>query len=127
LNSSPKVAIAILNWNGKNFLQQFLPSVLTSTYSNYEIIVIDNSSEDDSIAFLTSNYPGIRVIRHPENWGYAKGYNEALKQIKSDYCVILNSDVEVTSGWLHPMVELRRYFPKCVTFSPAAIAPTRWS
>ena len=106
LNPFPKVAIAILNWNGKNFLQQFLPSVITTTYSNYEIIVIDNFSEDDSIAFLTSNYPGIRVIRHPANWGYAKGYNEGLKQIKSDYCVILNSDVEVTSGWLHPMVKL---------------------
>ena len=102
----PKVAIAILNWNGKNFLQQFLPSVLSSTYTNYEIIVIDNNSEDDSVSFLIANYQSVRIIRHPENWGFARGYNEAFKQIKSDFYVILNSDVEVTNGWLQPMVEL---------------------
>ncbi|HZI53679.1 MAG TPA: glycosyltransferase, partial [Chitinophagaceae bacterium] len=102
----PKVAIAILNWNGKNFLQQFLPSVLSSTYSNYETVVIDNNSEDDSVSFLTVNYPAVRIIRHTQNWGFARGYNEALKQVTSDYYVILNSDVEVTNGWLQPMVEL---------------------
>jgi len=106
LKQFPKVAIAILNWNGKNFLQQFLPSVLSSNYPNKEIIVIDNNSEDDSVAFLNANYPSVGIIRHPQNWGFARGYNEALKQIKSDYYVILNSDVEVTSGWLQPMVEL---------------------
>ncbi len=102
----PKVVIAILNWNGKKFLQQFLPSVLSTNYSNYEVILIDNNSEDDSVSFLTATYPGVRIIRHPQNWGFARGYNEALKQITSDYYVILNSDVEVTNGWLQPMVQL---------------------
>ena len=106
MNPFPKVTIAILNWNGRNFLQQFLPSVLSTTYSNYEIVVIDNRSEDDSVSFLASNYPSVRIIQHPHNWGFAKGYNEALQKIPSDYYVILNSDVEVTYEWLQPMVTL---------------------
>ena len=102
----PKVAIVILNWNGRKFLEQFLPSVVASTYSNHEIIIVDNNSEDDSIDFLKTHYPAIRIIQNAGNWGFAKGYNEALKQISSDYYVLLNSDVEVTPNWLEPMVDL---------------------
>lgn len=102
----PKVAIVILNWNGRKFLEQFLPSVLSSSYSNKEVIVADNFSTDDSIVFLEKNYPGVRIVRLSQNWGFAKGYNEALKQVEADYFVILNSDVEVTPGWLEPMIDL---------------------
>lgn len=102
----PKVAIVILNWNGRHYLQQFLPSVLQTTYPGFEIIVADNASSDDSISFLTETYPQIRVIQLSENFGFAKGYNEALKQVESEYYVLLNSDVEVTRGWLDPMVRL---------------------
>ena len=102
----PKCAIVILNWNGRKFLEQFLPSVCLSTYSNLDIIVADNFSSDDSISFVEKNYPAIRIIRLTQNRGFAKGYNEALKQVEADYFVILNSDVEVTAGWLEPMVEL---------------------
>jgi GT2 family glycosyltransferase len=106
LNASPKVSIVILNWNGQKYLQQFLPSVLSTGYKNFEIIVADNGSTDNSVSFLQTHYPAIRMIRFSENLGFAKGYNEALKQVKSDYYVLLNSDVEVTSSWLEPMVDL---------------------
>lgn len=102
----PKVAIVILNWNGKKFLEQFLPSVVLTTYTNHEVIIADNFSTDDSIAFVEKNYPAVRIIPLTQNWGFAKGYNEALKQVTADYFVILNSDVEVTPNWLEPMVEL---------------------
>ncbi|HKB43593.1 MAG TPA: glycosyltransferase family 2 protein, partial [Chitinophagaceae bacterium] len=103
---SPKVAIVILNWNGRKYLEQFLPSVCSSSWSNFEIIIADNGSTDDSIMFLETNYPGIRTIRFKENYGFAKGYNEALKQVESGYYVLLNSDVEVQPGWLEPMIDL---------------------
>ncbi|MEP6701196.1 MAG: glycosyltransferase family 2 protein [Bacteroidota bacterium] len=106
MSPSPKIAIVILNWNGQKYLEQFLPSVLLSGYSNYDIIVADNGSVDESVSFLQKNYPGIRLIRFNENYGFAKGYNEALKQVDADYYSILNSDVEVQPGWLQPMVEL---------------------
>jgi GT2 family glycosyltransferase len=106
LNSPPKVSIVILNWNGRNYLEKFLPSVLQTSYANYEVIVADNGSADESVAFLETRYPSIRLIRFTENYGFAKGYNEALKQVKADYYVLLNSDVEVLPGWLQPMIEL---------------------
>ncbi len=106
MSHSPKVSIVILNWNGQKYLEQFLPSVLFTNYPNYEVIVADNGSVDSSVSFLQKNYPGIRLILFNENYGFAKGYNEALKQVKSEYYCILNSDVEVQPGWLHPMVEL---------------------
>lgn len=104
--SSPKIAIVILNWNGCKFLEQFLPSVFLSRYPNYEVIVADNASTDASIAFLEKQYPAVRIIRLAENFGFCRGYNEALKQVSSDYYVLLNSDVEVTAGWLEPMAAL---------------------
>ena len=102
----PKCAIVILNWNGQKFLEQFLPFVMLSTYANTEVIVADNFSTDDSIAFIEKKYPSIRIVRLTQNWGFAKGYNDALKQVKADYLVLLNSDVEVGPGWLEPMVAL---------------------
>jgi glycosyltransferase involved in cell wall biosynthesis len=102
----PSAAIVILNWNGKKFLEQFLPSVLASTYSNKKVIVADNASSDDSLQFLAAHYPQVQIISNPVNEGFAKGYNTALKQVKSDYYILLNSDVEVTPGWMEPVIEL---------------------
>ena len=104
--SQPSVAIVILNWNGKHYLQQFLPSVLATSYSNLRIVVADNGSADDSIAFLKQSFPQVEVIILTKNFGFAKGYNEALKQVQADYYLLLNSDVDVTPGWLTPMVDL---------------------
>lgn len=103
---SPLVAIVILNWNGRKLLEQFLPSVLQSSYENCKIVVADNGSSDDSIPFLRQQYPTVELIGIPENLGYAGGYNKALSQLKADYYVLLNSDVEVSSDWLQPMVRL---------------------
>lgn len=102
----PSVAIVILNWNGKHYLQQFLPSVTKTTYPNYRIIVADNASSDQSLSFLKSEYPEIEILAFKENLGFAGGYNEALQHVKSDYYLLLNSDVEVQPGWLEPMVAL---------------------
>ena len=104
--SYPSVAIVILNWNGKKFLQQFLPSVMASSYANKKIIVADNASTDDSIAFLKQQYPQVGIIVNKSNEGFAKGYNAALKQVQADYYVLLNSDVEVTPDWIEPIIEL---------------------
>lgn len=102
----PQVAIVILNWNGRKYLQQFLPSVLSSSYANKRVVVADNASTDDSISFLKENYPQVELILNNNNQGFAKGYNTALKQIETDYFVLLNSDVEVTPFWIEPVIEL---------------------
>lgn len=101
-----KVAVVILNWNGKDWLEKFLPSVVKYSTPLARIVVADNASNDDSLAFLDQNYPEIIQIKNPENGGYAKGYNQALAQLDDDYFVLLNSDVEVEENWLAPMIEL---------------------
>lgn len=102
----PLVAVVILNWNGKKYLEKFLPSVIASTYANKLVVVADNASSDDSVSFLKQCYPGIKIILNNENGGFAKGYNSALKQIDAPYYVLLNSDVEVTPGWIEPIITL---------------------
>jgi GT2 family glycosyltransferase len=102
----PTVAIVILNWNGHKHLDQFLPSVLATTYFSVEIVVADNASTDDSIEFLNQQYPQIRIIHLDINHGFSKGYNQALRQVKADYYILLNSDVQVTAGWVEPVIDL---------------------
>lgn len=102
----PEVAVVILNWNGQKFLEKFLPSVMESTYPNKRIIVADNASTDDSLAFLKAHYPQVELIIHNSNLGFAKGYNASLKDIDSPYYVLLNSDVEVTPKWIEPVIRL---------------------
>lgn len=118
----PKVAVVILNWNGKRFLKKFLPSVIASNYSYLELIVADNQSDDDSLDFLRNEYPSIRVIINSTNEGFAKGYNTALKQVQSDYYVLLNSDVEVTENWITPVIELMESNPKYAACTPTVLS-----
>ena len=100
-----KIAIVILNWNGKDWLEKFLPKVVL--YSNEaEIFIIDNHSKDNSIDFLEEFYPEISIIKNKGNYGYAKGYNLGLAQIKSEYFILLNSDIEVTQNWISPIISL---------------------
>ena len=99
-----KVAVVILNWNGEVFLKKFLPSVKKYLPSFAKIVVADNDSTDGSVAFIQHHYPEIRVIQNNENGGYAKGYNDALKQIDSQYYILLNSDIEVSSNWIEPII-----------------------
>ncbi|MEO6541291.1 MAG: glycosyltransferase family 2 protein [Ferruginibacter sp.] len=102
----PSIAIVILNWNGRGFLEKFLPSVMASIYTGVQVIVADNASTDDSVHFLQENYPQVTILRNHTNEGFAKGYNTALKQVKADYYVLLNSDVEVTPNWIAPVIDL---------------------
>ena len=102
----PSIAIVILNYNGKDFLKQFLPSVISSTYTNKKIIIADNASSDDSIQWLLENYPEIEIIINKINDGFAGGYNWALKQIEADFYVLLNSDVSVSPNWIEPIIQL---------------------
>lgn len=101
-----KVAVVILNWNGKNFLEKFLPSVVSYTTVNAQIVVADNNSTDDSLEFLRNNYPQITIVKNATNGGFAKGYNDALQHIKAEYYILLNSDVEVTPNWIEPVIQL---------------------
>ena len=119
---SPSVAVVILNWNGQQYLQQFLPSVLQSTYPNLEIIVADNASTDQSIQVLESSFPEVKLIKLKENFGFAKGYNEALQQVNADYYILLNSDVEVVPGWIEPMVALLEQDKKYAVCQPKLLA-----
>ncbi len=101
-----KVAVVILNWNGRELLDEFLPSVLQyTTHPDVEIVVADNGSTDDSLLFLENTYPSVTRIVLPQNYGFADGYNRALKEVNAEYFVLLNSDVEVTENWLIPIIE----------------------
>lgn len=102
---SSKVAVVILNWNGKSFLEKFLPSVIKYSTSA-QIIVADNQSSDDSVSFLRQHFPDVRIIINPSNDGFSTGYNLALKQVEAEYYVLLNSDVEVTEKWIEPIIDL---------------------
>ncbi|AWH85854.1 dTDP-Rha--alpha-D-GlcNAc-pyrophosphate polyprenol alpha-3-L-rhamnosyltransferase [Flavobacterium album] len=99
------IAIVILNWNGKGLLEQFLPSVMAHS-EGAAIYVADNASTDDSVAFVKANYPAIQIIENKGNFGYAKGYNDALQVVEEEIYALVNSDVEVTEGWLEPVIEL---------------------
>lgn len=99
------IAVVILNWNGKSLLEQFLPFVLRFS-EGAAIYVADNASTDDSINFIKSNYPEIKIIANSGNYGYAKGYNEALQFVDEEFYALVNSDVEVTRGWLEPILDL---------------------
>jgi len=101
-----EVSIVILNWNGRKHLEQFLPSLLEyTTHPGAEIVVADNGSEDASLDFLQREYPQIRIIALDENFGFSGGYNRAVEHINSRYLLLLNSDIELTPGWLEPMLE----------------------
>jgi len=100
-----KVAIVILNWNGEKLLPQFLPSVIAhSKVEGAELIVADNASEDDSLAVMARQFPEVRTIELSKNYGFAEGYNQALKEVDAEYYLLLNSDVEVTKDWLKPLL-----------------------
>lgn len=102
-----KLAVVILNWNGRKHLERYLPSVVEHTAGvDVEVVVADNGSTDDSLLWLRMTYPELRVVRLDRNYGFAEGYNRALQQVEAEYYLLLNSDVEVTAGWWQPLVEV---------------------
>ena len=100
-----KISIVILNWNGKEMLSKYLPSVLQYSRDVATVYVADNASTDDSLTLLREHFPEVKLIVLEKNWGFAEGYNQALRQIESEYYLLLNSDIEVTHHWLTPLVE----------------------
>ncbi len=113
-----KVAVVILNWNGKTLLKKFLPSVVKYSMDEAEIYIADNNSTDDSISFIKENYPDIKIVQNKKNGGYAKGYNDALQHIDADIYALVNSDIEVTSGWLTPVIDQFKNNPNTVAVQP---------
>lgn len=108
-----KIAIVILNWNTRNHLETFLPFLVKySSSDDVQIIVADNASTDDSVEFLRHTYPSIRLILLDKNYGFAEGYNLALEQVKAEYYIILNSDIEVTENWIPPLIGLLENNPE---------------
>lgn len=115
------VSVVILNWNGRKFLEKFLPSVVANS-GGAEIIIADNASSDDSVSWLKNNYPHLKVIVNETNWGFARGYNEALKLIDAEYYLLLNSDIEVPPGWIDPLVSLMEKHPEVAACQPKIIS-----
>ena len=115
-------AIVILNWNGAQMLRKYLPSVVQSIIDNrkskIELIVADNGSTDESLAVLTNEFPSVKTIVLDKNYGFAEGYNRAIAQIESEYVVLLNSDVEVTEGWLAPLLDYMESHPEVAAVQP---------
>ncbi len=112
-----KIAVVILNWNGQKLLEQFLPAVMAFS-EEANIYVVDNASTDDSVHYIKENFPEITIIKNSENGGYAKGYNDALKQVEEDIYCLLNSDVEVTENWLESILEEFENNPETAIIQP---------
>lgn len=116
------VKIVILNWNGTAHLRRFLPSVVRTTPSGVEIVVADNGSTDDSAELVAREFPSVRLLRLPENYGFAEGYNRALERLEGDYWVLLNSDVEPAEGWLEPLVAALDALPDVAAVGPKLLS-----
>src|SRR5690606_15466650 len=101
----PLVAVVILNWNGKKYLEQFLDKVVRYS-SPHQVVLADNNSTDESVTYVRTNFPDVQIIVNTEHGGFAKGYNDALSKVEAEYYILLNSDVEVTENWITPLLEV---------------------
>jgi hypothetical protein len=118
MNQFPKVAVVIVHWNRKNLLEQFLPAVVNSTYPNLEIVIADNHSTDNSLEYVKANFPQVKIVENDDNYGYAGGYNHALKYVSADYYVLLNNDIEVTNNWIEPVIEAMEFDKQLAACQP---------
>jgi GT2 family glycosyltransferase len=118
MNTAPKVAIVILNWNGVKHLTTFMPFVVASEWPNLEIVLGDNASTDSSVEFIKSRYPEVTIIKNRDNYGFTGGYNRVLEKVEADYYILLNSDVEVPAGWIKPVIELMETDPMIAAAAP---------
>ena len=117
-----KVAIVILNWNGQAMLEKYMPSVLQYSKDEATVYVADNASTDQSMEMLRQHFPGVKLIQLEKNWGFAEGYNKALKQVDAEYYLLLNSDIEVTHHWLTPMTEYLDNHPDVAACQPKLLS-----
>lgn len=120
-----RLSVVILNWNGRSHLERYLPSVVAHTTGDAEVVVADNGSTDDSLVWLRMNYPDVRVVRLDRNYGFAGGYNRALREIEAEYYLLLNSDVEVTAGWWQPLVARLDAEPDVAVVAPKLLSDSR--
>lgn len=118
MNTVPKVAIVILNWNGVKHLTTFMPFVAASEWPNLEIVLGDNASTDNSVEFIKSAYPQVTIIQNDDNYGFTGGYNRVLQKVDADYYILLNSDVEVPTGWIKPVIDLMESDPLIAAAAP---------
>jgi len=116
--AAPEVSIVILTWNAKELVQRCLPSVMATDYPNLEIILADNASTDGTAAWVAREYPDVKIVRHPENWYFARGNNAAVPHTSGQFVVLLNNDVEVPPDWLHPLVEAATERPDIAAVQP---------
>ena len=112
-----KTSIVILNWNGADMMRRFLPSVLEHS-AGAEVVVADNGSTDESLQMLEHDFPRVHIIKMERNYGFAEGYNQALRQVQADVYVLLNSDVRVTPGWLDPLIGCLEKHPEVAALQP---------
>ena len=115
-----KASVVILNWNGAEMLRRFLPSVVETSRGreDVEVCVADNASSDASCEMVTHEFPSVRLIRLDANYGFAEGYNRALQAVEAEYVVLLNSDVEVTPGWLDTLLAYMDEHPEVAACQP---------
>ena len=106
-------------------LERYLPSVVENTTGDACVVIADNGSTDESLAFVERNYPDLRIIRLDRNYGFAEGYNRALAQVAAEYYVLLNDDVEVTRGWIEPITELFEKEPDVAVCQPKLLMDTQ--
>lgn len=118
----PLVAIVILNFNGKNYLKKFLPSIIASSYPNKKIILADNASIDGSVQFVKTTFPSIEILLNQTNQGFAGGYNWALQLVNAPYYILLNSDVEVTNNWIEPIINLMEFDKNIAACQPKLLS-----
>lgn len=112
------VKVVILNWNGREHLHRFLPSVISTTPKDVGVVVADNGSTDDSVEMMRTYFPTVEVLELKENYGYAGGYNRAIGMLDADYFILLNSDVETTAGWCEPLIEALNSDDKLIAVQP---------
>lgn len=118
-----KLSVIILNWNGRDMMERFLPSVVANTVGpDVEVIVADNGSTDDSVEWLKASYPDLRLILFDRNYGFAEGYDKAIEQVESPYILLLNSDVEVEQGWWQPLLEFMEATPDAGAVQPKILS-----
>lgn len=121
INTYPRVAVVILNYNGAHFLERFLPSVIEHS-AGAEVVVADNASTDRSLSLLGESFPQVRILRLQQNHGFCGGYNRALRQVDADYYVLLNSDVEVGAGWLQALRDFMESHPEVGACQPKVLS-----
>lgn len=122
MNHKPSVAIVILNWNTGYYLRQFLPSVLGATYPEKTVYVVDNNSSDDSVEIVQKQFPSVKLIRMEKNIGFASAYNYAVANIRTDYFLLVNSDIQPTPGFIEPVIELMEADPSIGICQPKLLS-----